>query len=129
MGPGLPTQVRTLIVERISSVVQVEVLLLLHADRARVWSAADVATQLRIDPAGADAQLAGLVAQGLIQRVDGPAANPEYQYVASPHDAAVAELAQAYNDLRVSVISLIYSKPSDTLKTFADAFRIRKEKD
>jgi hypothetical protein len=128
---GLPADIRTLIVERIGSVVELEVLLLLHAAPTRAWTATDVAAQLRIDPTWSTAQLDGLAGRGLLRRTDDPAASePTYRY--EPADAdldrAVAGLGKAYTDMRVSVISLIYSKPSDNLKTFADAFRIRKEK-
>jgi hypothetical protein len=43
-------------------------------------------------------------------------------------DAAVAQLAKDYAERRVSVITLIFSKPVDKLRTFADAFRLRKDK-
>lgn len=128
MGSELSAQVQELIVERIGSVVQLEVLLLLHARPERAWTADDVATNLRIDPNWAEAQLAELSGHGLLARGE-PAAARTYQY--APASAAmggtVDELSKAYAGMRVSVISLIYSKPSDTLKTFADAFRIRKE--
>jgi hypothetical protein len=42
-------------------------------------------------------------------------------------DAVIGEVANAYASHRVTIIGLIFSKPTSTLKTFADAFRIRKE--
>ena len=41
---------------------------------------------------------------------------------------AVTELTVAYRERRVTVIQLIYAKPTDTIQDFADAFRFRKEK-
>ncbi|HEV7300673.1 MAG TPA: hypothetical protein VGN72_15010 [Tepidisphaeraceae bacterium] len=130
MENGLSSQVRGLIIDRISSVVQLEVLLLLHAHADRLWTAADVATNLRIDPTWAEAQLAELTDHGLAApHNDGPVTAYQYRPATDELGRTVDELSKAYADMRVSVISLIYSKPSDTLKTFADAFRIRKEKD
>ena len=128
MGLGLSSQVQALIVERISSVVQLEILLLLYAEPARPWTAADVATNLRVDPTWTDAQLSELAAHELVRSEGGTP--PAFRYAPgnADLDATVAELCVAYEDRRVSVISLIYSKPTDSLKSFADAFRIRKER-
>ena len=130
METALSSQVRTLIIDRISSVVQLEVLLLLHGQSMRPWTAAEVAADLRIDPNWAEAQLAELTAHGLAASSNGgPVAAYQYHPATDELGRTVDELSRAYTDMRVSVISLIYSKPADTLKTFADAFRIRKEKD
>ena len=43
-------------------------------------------------------------------------------------DQAVVRLAKDYAERRVTVITLIFSKPVDKLRTFADAFRLRKDK-
>jgi hypothetical protein len=46
----------------------------------------------------------------------------------TPHlEHAAAAVAQDYLLHRVSVIEFIYSRPSQTLRVFADAFRLRKE--
>jgi len=62
--PGISEQVCALIVQRNDSVVQLELLLLLHAEPARAWTAAEVARQLRI--AWATGQLGELAARGLV---------------------------------------------------------------
>jgi hypothetical protein len=127
--PGVSETVRSLIVERIDSVVQLELLLLLHANPARAWSAGDVAQELRIDPTWAGGQLGELVGHGLIA----PASTEDprtYRYApaaGSPLDAAVAQLARDYAERRVTIITLIFSKPVDKLRSFADAFRLRKD--
>jgi hypothetical protein len=57
---------------------------------------------------------------------------PEPQYQFAPVDPAiapaVAALAGLYATHRVSIISMIFSKPADRLRSFADAFRFRKDK-
>ena len=128
--PGISQDVRALIVDRIDSVVQLELLLLLQGDALRAWTAAEVAQQLRIDPSWAGGQLSELASRGLAAPA-GPADAPEsFRYAPAPPslDATVAQLVKDYAERRVTVITLIFSKPVDKLRTFADAFRFRKDK-
>ena len=120
-------QVRAFIAERIDSVMALEVLLLLAGSPQRRWTADALAQELRIDPAWTAAQLPALASGGLLATDGG---NGEFWY--EPHAQelrqTVDDLARAYADRRVTVIGLIFSKPTDNIRTFADAFRIRKDK-
>lgn len=126
--PGISQAVRALIVERIDSVVQLELLLLLQASPERAWTAAEVAQELRIEPSWATGQLGELAARGLL--APAPDAPGAYRYAPHPPelDATVVQLSKDYAERRVTVITLIFSKPVDKLRTFADAFRLRKDK-
>jgi len=126
--PGISQDVRNLIVERIDSVVQLELLLLLQANAGRAWTAAEVAQELRIEPSWATGQLGELAGRGLL--APAPDAPDAFRYAAqsSALDAAVVQLTKDYAQRRVTVITLIFSKPVDKLRTFADAFRLRKDK-
>ena len=125
---AIPQEVRSLIANHIDSVVQLEILLLLHASPGAEFSGADISTQLRIDAGWAEGQLAELCARGLLKCSD----QTPRKYQFGPRDsrlvAATNELARAYSDRRVSIISLIFSKPVDKIQSFADAFRFRKDK-
>lgn len=125
--PGISEQVRALLIERIDSVVQLELLLLLHAQPGRAWTAADVAQELRIDPAWASGQLGELAARALVTPSPQQADGFTYAPATPVLDAAVAQLARDYAERRVTVITLIFSKPVDKLRSFADAFRLRKD--
>ena len=128
MNPqGLSPEVTAFIADYIESVVQLEVLLLLQASPAREHAAADLGKQLAVDPAWADAQLSNLADRGLLSRTAPP--SPQYRYNPKSQelDHAVQGLARAYADRRVSVISAIFSKPSEQLRSFADAFKIRRD--
>jgi len=129
MSGALPDNVKNFIAGHIDSAVQLELLLLLHRTRGRTWDAASVGNDLKIDAGWAGSQLANLCQQGLLGCSEASPAVYQYQPRTAELDAAVAALAAAYNDRRVSVISLIYSKPTDNLRAFADAFRIRKTED
>ena len=123
----LPSHVKTFLMEHIDSVLQLELLLLLQADPQRQWRAADLAQELRIDPAWAAAQLDDLCSRGLIECQFGPPASYRYAPRSAELDRTVADVAETYAARRVSVIGLIFSKPIDRIRTFADAFRIRKD--
>ena len=124
---GISDQVKQFIREHISSVAQLETLLLLHTNPRQAWSSSALARELRIEPAGAKLQLEALCSGGLL-RQDPPGAD-SYQF--SPRTpemgAATALLAQAYLVRRVTVIGLIFGNPSDQLRGFSDAFRLRKD--
>ena len=122
----IPANVRRFLHDQIESVVQVEVLLLLYAEPARAFCGADVVAALRVEPAWAAAQLSDLCGRGILAEA-GPGSYRFAPRTAEVADA-VAGLARAYADRRVTVIGLIYAKPSEPLRSFADAFRLRKDK-
>jgi hypothetical protein len=125
----LPEDVRNLITDHIESVEQLEILLLLHQHRSRVWTADSVARELRIAPISAGERMDELARASILSRTQGSPV--EYRYApGSPSlDAAVTGLARAYSERRVTVINFIFSKPVDKIRTFADAFRLRRDDD
>jgi len=122
----IPTNVRRFLHDQIESVVQVEVLLLMQAEPTRAFGSTDLVQALRVEPAWAAAQLSDLCGRGILAEA-GPGS---YRY--APRAAEVADavtgLARAYADRRVTVIGLIYAKPSEPLRSFADAFRLRRDR-
>lgn len=124
---GIPREVVAFIHDHLSSVAQLDVLLLLHGEPERQWTAADVAGALRIDVAWARSELEGLDNRGLL-RVD---AETAYRYSpATPQlSSAVDGLARSYSTHRVSVVTTIFSRPSDSIGSFADAFKLRRTDD
>jgi hypothetical protein len=123
----LPEGVRRLIADSIDSVEQLEILLLLQQHPERTWTAESVARELRVSPLSAGDRLEDLTHDALVARVQGE----EYRYApeTAALDEAVKGLATAYTERRVTVINLIFSKPVDKIRTFADAFRLRKKGD
>lgn len=127
---AIQPHVRAFIAGHVDSVLQLELLLLLAAPAhaARDWSAADLAHELRIDPAWVEGQLKAMSAQGLLDAGAATAAAYRYHPRSTELAQAVSDLARAYADRRVTVIGLIFAKPTEKLRTFADAFRIRKDR-
>lgn len=128
MNPeGIPPDVISFIADHIESVVQLEVLLLLQATPATEYAAVELAKKLAIDPVWAEGQLTNLCNRGLLTSTPPPNSLYRYAPKAPELDRAARGLAQAYADRRVSVISAIFSKPSEQIRSFADAFKLRRD--
>jgi predicted ArsR family transcriptional regulator len=127
----LSEAVKDLVRRYIRSVYELEALLMVSARPEREWRAAELSQALYIAPAAAREQLARLQAYGLLRQVEGPDTEPAYRY--DPDDpklvATVAELAVEYAQRRVRVIELIYSRPSDSVRSFAHAFKFKRDSD
>ncbi|MPZ73131.1 MAG: hypothetical protein GEU74_07855 [Nitriliruptorales bacterium] len=115
------------IAEHVSSVAQLEVLLLMHGEPDVPRTADDLAESLRIDRDWAAAELKGLHSKGLVAPSDGPPGGYCYMPHDEPTATAVDALAKVFSTHRVSVITLIFSKPDDAVASFADAFKLRKD--
>lgn len=123
---GIPPNVRTFITEHLSSVAQLEILLLLHGSPDRAFEAHEVAEALRIDPGWAADELSGLRSAGLLV-TDAETGGLRYSPRTPELAAAVDGLAKAFSTHRVSVITLLFSTPSEGIGSFADAFKIRRD--
>lgn len=124
---GIPDDVVKFLTERIDSVEQLEVLLLLHQTAGTEWTAPDVARHLYREPTSVGRRLGVLRLQGLLQATE--AEQPTFRYAPGSEalDGTVRRLAVAYAERRVSIVGIIAAKPMDNVRAFADAFRIRKE--
>ena len=125
---GIPQSAIAFITEQIDSVLELEVLLLLRASVPQPWTPENLAAALKIDPTWAGQQLEKFAARAILARVDSTPPRFIYQPDATL-DQTIKAVADAYASHRVRVVSLIFSKPTSNLKTFADAFRIRREKE
>jgi hypothetical protein len=125
----LPEAVRRLIADHIDSVEQLEILLLLFQHPERSWSAESVARELRISALSAGDRLKDMARAAILSKVPGSEGEFRYAPESPQMGEAVAGLAAAYSERRVTVINLIFSKPVDKIRTFADAFRLRRDDD
>ncbi len=125
--PEIPDTVRSFVAQHIDSAELLETLLLVHSAPEREWTPEEVARSIYTVPASATRRLEQLVQMGLASSNN--AANPAYRFApARPALAGqVDALAAAYRAQRVAVINLIYNQPPDPLRSFADAFKLRKD--
>ena len=124
---GISFRVKQFIADQVDSVMQLEMLLLVR-QTDEYWTPAELAGQLRIDPEWVESQLRIMVAGGLVVTSGESPAQFRYEPRTPELAATVDELSRAYADRRVTVIGMIFSKPTDKIRSFADAFRIRKER-
>jgi hypothetical protein len=127
VAAGLPDDVVAFVVDHVSSVAQLEILLLLVSREGADVTPDVAARELRMDPSWAATELRALVERGLL--VNGNGTGPTYRFApAGPEAAAlVRRVVEAYAERRAAIITLIYEKPSKTVRTFADAFRLRRD--
>jgi hypothetical protein len=121
-----PPALRQFLAQNIESLAQLETVLLLHRDPQRHWTADQLARELYISAEMCRGICSDLERRRLVAR---GAAPESYCYsVADPDvDLLVGQLAKAYRERRVAVITAIYSGPVNKVQTFADAFRLRRE--
>jgi predicted transcriptional regulator len=122
-------EVRRFIRKTINSVEQLEVLLFLMSNADSEWNAKQISTKIRVSPESVSSKLLELSAAQLLSSQNG--SEPTYRY--SPSSSAIASevaesLDQAYREGKDTVIELIYSRPLDNIRIFADAFRLREDK-
>ena len=122
MASGVPEDVERFVRTALSSVQQLEVLLLLRATD-ETWTPESVAARLKTHAAAAAGCLQSLALVGLAAE-DGNA----YRYEPGARAALVDRLAELYPTYRTRITGLIYSEASDA-EAFADAFRLRRRKE
>lgn len=128
MSDEFSTEIRHFISANIKSVADLEVMLLLRENRDRTWTATTVSQVLATSAEMASMQLRGLHDRELLALII-DSTGESFQYRPAEHLERQAEaLAVLYRERRVSVITAIYSEPVDNVRTFADSFRLRKDK-
>lgn len=104
-GDPIPSDARTFIERHISSVEQLELLLLLRRT-ARAWTPGAASRELRTAVQSAAGRLGDLERHGLVERVDGG-----FRYQAAPTvDSVVGDVERVYGSHRARVISLIFAQ-------------------
>lgn len=114
---------QNLLQQRLPSIEQIEIVLLLRRDRTKAWSAPEVAEELRMPQEAAAMRLFLLASSGVLS-FEAAGGAPRYRY-AGADEALVDELAEAYESDRNSVAGAI-GAPPDPIRSFADAFKLKK---
>jgi hypothetical protein len=123
-----PDDVRAFLEGNIDCLEQLETLRILGGDPTREWSAADMAREAQTNAELMDGHLAALQARGLLTSAR------RQGVVYCRHGARTPELREKldrllelYRQRPVTMIRMVYEKSSSALRTFADAFRLRKK--
>ena len=123
MRPEMAADLRRFILTSIPSVPYLEAVLLLRAEPAREWSAADVARRLYLPETRAAELLQQLASAGV---ASGAVDAYRYQPAAAELRDMLDRLAAQYAADLVGVSDLIHSGDKKA-RQFADAFRWRKD--
>ncbi len=112
--------------QRLTSVDQIDIVLLLMRDPSRAWTAPEVATTVGTAPESAAMRLFLLASSGII--VFEASGIPRYRYGGSDPatHALLIELADVYASDRGAIAALVDAPPPDPVRSFADAFKLKK---
>lgn len=126
--PDFPDDLRAFLQEYIPTVDAAELLLVLAREperRYRIDDAIDAMRPTVLSAPAARRYLAQFEVQGLLASEGGS----EYRYSpATPAlEAAVRALAKVYNERPVTLVRMIYSPKDEKIRSFADAFRLKKD--
>jgi hypothetical protein len=123
LEPSIPPDILHFIRECIDRLETLDVLLLLQSAPARTWTVTQVSDEMRSSPLAAETTLEALALRGLVEK-RGDA------FAFHPRDAQLldktARLAACYREKRTAVITAIFSRPNDAVRSFAEAFRFKK---
>ncbi len=100
----------------VASVGHLEVLLLFQVEPTRTWSAEQVNVQLRTSLSWAEERLRDLLTRGMLE-IDENGRTFRLARLDASMQADLEALAVAYRVRRVAVISEIYAKPNEKLRT------------
>ena len=129
MGPGneIPAQVLRFLEENIDTVPQLETLLMMSEAPDRSWLIADVASRNYTTEQRATETLNALQRRGLVASEESP---PCFRFNPAKDEvhALVADLARCYQRNLSLVTELIHAKPSASVKEFARAFDLKKDR-
>lgn len=128
MVDPLPEEVKQFMEANIDSVEQLEILRVLGEDPQREWPAAELAREVQTPASNILTHLAALRARGLlVTETRGADLFCRHGADSREREGMLTRLLQVYRERPVSMIRLVYARAKDPLKTFADAFRLKKE--
>jgi DNA-binding IclR family transcriptional regulator len=103
---------------------ELELLVMLHAERDRGWSVPAICEALGCPPSWAEAQLAAMARAGLLER---SGSQWRFSPVTAELEQATEALQEAYRLQSREVVRFVFSTPGRDLQEFSDAFRVRRE--
>lgn len=126
MDSDIDPKVREFIEQHVDSVEKLEILALLLETTPRAWTPAEVNARLHSSQSSIERRLHDLCEKGFISCSNGLYGFPG---VLLEQQELVADVIKTYKLKRIRVIEMIFSRPTQKLRTFSDAFRIRKDLD
>lgn len=119
-------EIKKFILDKITSIEQISILLLLQQDPQKKWTTSKISEELRSADLAIEKRLEDLFAAGVLNKPE----DSEFYYSPASEKikSLVAGLIETYQKRPTWVIDLIYSRPIDAIQAFSEAFKIRREK-
>lgn len=123
----VPAHILRFLEENIDTVPQLETLLLMSEAQDRSWLISDVASRNYITEQRAEDTLNALQRRGLVSLEESP---PRFRFSPAKEEtrALIMDLARCYQTSLSRITALIHSKPSTSVKEFARAFDLKKDR-
>lgn len=122
---GIPREVKDFLSKNITSIEQLEILLLVFRNTAKNWRQEEIAQTLGIQMDATENCLRMLSERGL---VDKHASTMHYQASANEElHRQIATVAKSYSERRITMINFIFSRHLDRIRAFADSFKLKKD--
>ena len=123
----VPAHVLRFLQENIDTVPQLETLLMMSEAPDQTWLITDVASRNYISEQRATDTLSALQRRSLVSSEGSPA---RFRFSPATEDIrlAVADLARCYQRSLSRITALIHERPSASVKEFARAFDLKKER-
>jgi|SRR5580698_4722494 predicted transcriptional regulator len=127
MGKELSEGLRRFIKQYITSLEQLEILLLLYEEPDRPWTIEEVYKVTQTNHASVAERLKTLAASGLV--IAEGTDHPIFRFRPGPTELTrrISELQKAYTLSKYKVVEAIFSAPRDQAQKFADSFKIRRK--
>lgn len=112
--------------DRFTSADQIQIVLLLLEEPGRSWTASEVADRLKMAPESTAMRLFLLASAGLIAFE--PSGVPRYRYAGTDEttDRLLHELVPVFAGNAEEVLRILAAAEVDPIRTFADAFKLKK---
>lgn len=123
--PVIPEHLAVFLRAAITSVWALDLLILMRNAPGQAWTVTALNDRLRASTSLVEEILSTFVRRGLV--VANADKTYRYRPADSATDALVGELAQLYAARPVTVIKEIVTAPNEKIRTFVDAFRLKKD--
>ena len=124
-GENLPPEVKQFIFTHLSTIEELEILILLANGGSKQWTAETIYHVILSSRPSIEKGMEKFAAAGLlVKSEDVP---PGYLFTAGDDEATIRDLIRCYREAPVRVIETIYQKSRDSVQGFADAFKIKRE--
>lgn len=120
-------RLRVFIKQYITSVEQLEILLLVGKNAERIWTSEQVFKMIQSNPESVTERLHGLAGAGFLKVENETRSEYRFHPKSEELAALVKELEKAYSVARTRIIEMIYSGRISQAQQFADSFKLKRK--